>query len=197
MSYRAALPEHQSVLLDRYELADVAMRVVGVASVGTFCAIGLFVTKDDAPLLLQVKEARPSLLEPFAGPSRYRNHAQRVVVGQRLMQGQRDIFLGWTRACGDDQPCYVRRLRDHGWAVVGEELVDDFLAHHAMLCGAALARAHARSGDAAQISGYAGSGGAFDAAIADFAVSYAKQVERDWQMFRQAIEAGIVEARPE
>ena len=193
-SYRLSLPEERRVLLDRYALADVAFKVVGVGSVGTFCAIGLFTTPDDAVLLLQLKEARASVLAPFAGQSRYRNHGHRVVVGQRMMQTTSDIFLGWTEDRGDDQHCYVRQLKDARLAGVGDQLATQMLPHHAELCGRTLARAHARSGDAVRIAGYMGSGGVFDAAIAEFATAYATQVERDWRLFLEAIKIGLIEA---
>ncbi len=118
-SYKLSLPEERRILLDRYELADVAFKVVGVGSVGTFCAIGLFVTRDDQTLLLQLKEAQTSALAPFAGPSLYRNQGQRVVVGQRIMQTVPDIFLGWTEDRGDDQHCYIRQLKDSRLALIG------------------------------------------------------------------------------
>jgi uncharacterized protein (DUF2252 family) len=194
-SYKLSMPEERRILLDRYKLADVAFKVVGVGSVGTFCAIGLFVTADDATLILQLKEARASVLAPYAGPSLYSNHGQRVVVGQQIMQTDPDIFLGWTEDRGDDQPCYARRLKDGHMAMIGTELSEQALPQHATLCGTTLARGHARSGDAARIAGYMGSGGVFDAAIADFAVSYAAQVERDWLLFLEAIKAGVVDAR--
>jgi uncharacterized protein (DUF2252 family) len=194
-SYKFSLPEERRMLLDRYELADVAFKVVGIGSVGTFCAIGLFVTGDDATLLLQVKEARASALAPFAGPGLYANQGQRVVVGQRIMQTTPDMFLGWTADRGDDQHCYVRHLKDGRLASIGSDIAEQALPHHAILCGATLARAHARSGDAARIAGYMGSGGVFDAAIADFAMVYAAQVERDWRLFLEAIKAGVIEAR--
>jgi uncharacterized protein (DUF2252 family) len=196
-SYKLSLPEERRMLVDRYELADVAFKIVGIGSVGTFCAIGLFVTRDDATLLLQVKEARNSVLAPHAGPSLYANQGQRVVVGQRIMQTTPDMFLGWTADRGDDQHCYVRRLKDGRLALVGSDMATQALPHHALLCGATLARAHARSGDAARIAGYMGSGGVFDAAIADFATGYAAQVEQDWRMFLEAIKAGVIEARPD
>jgi uncharacterized protein (DUF2252 family) len=196
-SYKLSLPEERRILVDRYELADVAFKIVGIGSVGTFCAIGLFVTRDDATLLLQVKEARNSVLAPYAGPSLYANQGQRVVVGQRIMQTTPDLFLGWTADRGDDQHCYVRRLKDGRLALVGSDMATQALLHHALLCGATLARAHARSGDAARIAGYMGSGGVFDAAIADFAVAYARQVEQDWRMFLEAIKSGVIEARPD
>jgi uncharacterized protein (DUF2252 family) len=196
-SYKLSLPEERRVLVDRYKLADVAFKVVGIGSVGTFCAIALLVTSDDATLLLQLKEARASVLAPCAGPSLYANQGQRVVVGQRIMQTTPDIFLGWTADRGDDQHCYVRQLKDSHLALIGSDLATQALPQHALLCGATLARAHARSGDAARISGYMGSGGVFDAAIADFAMVYAAQVERDWRLFLEAIKAGVIEAGPD
>jgi uncharacterized protein (DUF2252 family) len=194
-SYRLSLPEEWRILLDRYELVDVAFKVVGVGSVGTFCAIGLFVTRDDHTLLLQLKEAQASVLAPFAGPSLYHNQGQRVVVGQRIMQSQPDPFLGWTQECGNDQQCYVRHFRDSRLSPIGQDLAEDALPYHATLCGVALARAHARSGDAARIAGYLGTGGAFDAAMGRFAVAYAAQNELDWRLFLEAIKAGQIEAR--
>ncbi len=196
-SYKLSLPEERGVLLDRYRLTDVAFKVVGVGSVGTFCAIGLFTTRDGATLLLQVKEAQQSALAPYTAPSIYTNQGQRVVTGQRIMQGQRDIFLGWTQEHGSDQYCYVRQLKDSRLATIGAELTAAALPYYAVLCGSTLARAHARSGDAARITGYVGSGGAFDCAIADFAMTYANQVERDWRLFIEAIKFGTIEARTE
>ncbi len=193
-TYKLSLPEERGVLLDRYRLVDVAFKVVGIGSVGTFCAIGLFATRDDATLLLQLKEAQLSALAPYAAPSVYLNQGQRVATGQRIMQGQRDIFLGWTQEHGSDQYCYVRQLKDSRLASIGGELGDAALAYYATLCGSTLARAHARSGDAARIAGYIGSGSAFDIAIADFAMAYAGQVERDWRQFVEAIKSGLIEA---
>jgi uncharacterized protein (DUF2252 family) len=194
-SYKLSLPEERRILLDRYELADVAFKVVGVGSVGTFCAIGLFVTRDDQKLLLQLKEAQTSVLAPFAGPSLYRNQGQRVVVGQRIIQTVPDIFLGWTEDRGDDQQCYVRQLKDSRLAVIGADLAEGALPYHATLCGVTLARAHARSGDSARIAGYAGTGMAFDSAIASFALAYATQNQADWRLFLEAIKAGQIDAR--
>lgn len=194
-SYKLSLPEERRLLLDRYKLADVAFKVVGIGSVGTFCAIALLVTSDDATLLLQVKEACTSVLAPYAGASLYANQGQRVVVGQRIMQTTPDMFLGWTTDRGDDQHCYIRLLKDSQLALIGNDVAAQALTHHAVLCGATLARAHARSGDPARITGYMGSGGVFDAAIADFAMAYAQQVERDWRMFLEAIKNGVIEAR--
>lgn len=196
-SYRVSLPEEKRLLVNRYELTDVAFKVVDVGSVGTFCAIGLLVTRDEATLLLEMKEACLSVLSPYAGASLYANQGQRVVVGQRIMQTTPDIFLGWTDDPGDDQHCYVRQLKDHRLALVGSDPATQALPHHAALCGATLARAHARSGDAACIAGYTGSGSAFDAAIAEFALRYAAQVQQDWRLFLEAIKAGVIEARDE
>jgi uncharacterized protein (DUF2252 family) len=193
-SYKTSLPEERRILLDRYELADVAFKVVGVGSVGTFCAIGLFVTRDDQTLLLQLKEAQTSVLAPYAGPSPYTNEGQRVVVGQRIMQAVPDMFLGWTDDCGNDQHCYIRQLKDSRLALIGADLAQGALPYHAMLCGVVLARAHARSGDPAKIAGYIGSGTVFDSAIASFALAYAAQNETDWLLFLEAIKAGQIEA---
>ena len=193
-SYMLSLPEERRILLDRYELADVAFKVVGVGSVGTFCAIGLFVTRDGQTLLLQLKEARESVLAPYAGPSIYANQGQRVVVGQRIMQTVPDIFLGWTEDRGDDQQCYIRQLKDSRLASIGTDLAEGALPYHATLCGVTLARAHARSGDAAKIAGYIGTGTAFDAAISSFALAYAAQTKADWLIFLEAIKTGRIEA---
>jgi uncharacterized protein (DUF2252 family) len=196
-AYKLSQPEERGVLLDRYRLTDVAFKVVGVGSVGTFCAIGLFTTRDDATLLLQVKEAQQSVLAPYTALSVYANQGQRVVTGQRIMQAMPDIFLGWTQEYGHDQYCYVRELKDSRLADIGATLADAALPYYATLCGRTLARAHARSGDAARISGYMGSGAAFDAAVAEFAISYAGQVENDWRLFVEAIKSGTIEARTE
>jgi uncharacterized protein (DUF2252 family) len=194
-SYVLSLPEERRILLDRYELADVAFKVVGVGSVGTFCAIGLFVTRDDQTLLLQLKEAQTSVLAPYAGPSVYSRQGQRVVVGQRIMQTVPDIFLGWTEDRGDDQQCYIRQLKDSRLALIGADLAEGALPYHAMLCGVTLARAHARSGDPARIAGYIGTGTAFDSAISAFALAYAAQNRADWRQFQAAIKAGQIDAR--
>ncbi|MGD0108139.1 MAG: DUF2252 domain-containing protein [Rhodopila sp.] len=193
-SYKLSLPEERRILVDRYNLADVAFKVVGVGSVGTFCAIGLFVTRDDQTLLLQLKEAQTSALAPCAGPSVYQNQGQRVVVGQRIMQTLPDIFLGWTEDRGDDQHCYIRQLKDSRLALIGNDLAEGALPYHATLCGVTLARAHARSGDPARISGYIGTGMAFDTAISAFALAYTAQTQADWRLFQEAIKAGQIEA---
>jgi uncharacterized protein (DUF2252 family) len=196
-SYATTLQEDRRVLLHRYTLRDVAFKAVGVGSVGTFCAIGLFTSGDGSPLLLQLKESQESVLAPFAGTSAYANHGERVVVGQRMMQAATDMFLGWTRTPIDGRYFYVRRLKDSRLADIGTQ-IQTALPFYAALCGRTLARAHARSGDPASVSGYAGSGTAFDEAIGAFAVAYADQTEKDWNSFLAAIKAGrIVAAAPE
>jgi uncharacterized protein (DUF2252 family) len=195
VAYAERLQEDRRVLLERYHLRDVALKVVGVGSVGTFCAIALLVADNGAPLLLQIKEAQESVLAPYAGASHYGNHGQRVVVGQRMLQAATDIFLGWTEVAVDGRYFYVRRLKDYRLADVGERLESE-LPFYAALCGRTLARAHARAGDAVAIAAYIGDGNRFDKAVADFAVVYADQSERDWRAFRTAIEAGRITADP-
>jgi uncharacterized protein (DUF2252 family) len=192
-SYAASLQEDRRVLFRRYHLHDVAFKVVGVGSVGTFCAIGLLNSDAGAPLLLQIKEAQTSVLAPFAGASDYADHAQRVVVGQHMMQAAADIFLGWTGAPFDGRFFYVRRLKDARLADLGTRL-EAALPFYARLCGHTIARAHARSGDALAISAYLGEDDEFDRAIADFATAYADQSERDWRAFEAAIKTGRITA---
>jgi uncharacterized protein (DUF2252 family) len=176
--YTASLPPARRVLLDRYRFVDAARKVVGVGSVGTPCAIVLLEGHGDTdPLFLQIKTAGASVLEPFAGPGPYPEPGQRVVEGQLLMQAATDIFLGWTGAY------YVRQLRDMKGGIVPELLEPAGLMALGRLCGAALARAHARSGGAHAIAGYLGRGEVFDGAVEDFAVAYADQTERDYAAF--------------
>jgi len=193
-SYAESLQEERRVLLHRYHRRDVAFKTVGVGSVGTFCAIGLFVSDDAAPLLLQIKEAQASVLAPFAGASDYDNHGERVVVGQRMMQATPDVFLGWTKNRVDGRYFYVRRLKDSRLADLGE-ILEEALPYYAKLCGHTLARAHARSGDAVALSAYMGDDGEFDKAVAEFAMTYADQTDRDWRALLEAIDAGRIEAR--
>ena len=192
-SYSQTLQEDRRVLLQRYHLRDIAFKVVGVGSVGTFCAIGLFVSDDDAPLLLQIKEAQASVLAPFAGASDYANHGERVVVGQRMMQAAVDVFLGWTRNQVNGRYFYVRRLKDSRLANIGA-MLEEALPFYAKLCGRTLARAHARAGDAVALSGYMGEDSEFDKEIAQFAMAYADQTERDWRALLEAIKAGRITA---
>ncbi len=190
-SYGETLQEDRRVLLRRYHLHDVAFKVVGVGSVGTFCAIGLLMSDDEAPLLLQLKEAQESVLASYAGASDYTNHGQRVVVGQRMLQAATDIFLGWTEVPVDGRYFYIRRLKDYRLAEVGARL-EAALPFYAGLCGRTLARAHARAGDATAISAYIDDGNEFDKAIAAFAMAYADQSDRDWRTFLDAIKAGRI-----
>ena len=191
--YHDSLPEHIRVLFDRFHLCDLAVKVVGVGSVGTTCLIALFMAADDDPLFLQIKEAKPSVLEPYAGKSLHENHGQRVVVGQRLMQAASDSFLGWT-VSPRGRHLYVRQLRDMKISAEIDTMDDEGLRRYAEACAWALARAHARSGDAAMIAGYMGSSRTFDEAICDFAGDYADQAERDHKAFVKAIRDGRVKA---
>jgi uncharacterized protein (DUF2252 family) len=192
--YRESLPEDRRVLFDRFQLCDMAPKVVGVGSVGTACAVALFLAAKEDPLFLQFKEAHSSVLEPFAGKSVYANHGERVVIGQRLVQAASDIFLGWTT--GDEaRHFYVRQLRDIKIKPMVEVMEPPDLVNYAEACGWALARAHARSGDAAVLAGYMGKGSTFDEAIADFAVAYADQNERDHQELAKAVRAGRIKVK--
>ena len=194
--YRISLQDDRKVLFDRYRVVDFAVKVVGVGSVGTFCAILLMMAEDDDPLLLQVKEARASVLEPYVGRSVYANHGQRVVVGQRLMQSASDIFLGWAEG-KRGRHFYVRQLRDMKMKPLVEIFNPATMLDYGALCGWTLARAHARSGDPAMIAGYAGKSEALDEAIARFSMSYADQAERDHAAFMNAIRKGRIEAQME
>ena len=191
--YRQSLPEDRQVLFDRYRLEDWAVKVVGIGSVGTRCLVGLFFSSENYPLLLQFKEARRSVLEPYAGKSIYENQGQRVVVGQRLMQSSSDIFLGWTEG-RRGRHFFGRQLRDMKLSAPVEGASPALLKLYAEVCGLTLARAHAKSGDAATISGYLGKSDAFDQAIGSFALAYADQNERDHAALVAAVKAGRVEA---
>ena len=188
-NYRESLPADRRVLLDRYRLVDVAFKVVGVGSVGTRSLIVLFLGDQDEPLFLQVKEARASVLEGVAGPSPWSNHGERVITGQRLLQSASDIFLGWSRGI-DGRDYYVRQLRDCKIAPELVGMTPRALAAYSELCGRTLARGHSKSGDAASISGYIGTGTKFDKAIQRYAIAYANQVEKDFDTFQLAVKAG-------
>jgi uncharacterized protein (DUF2252 family) len=190
--YRDSLSDDRRVLIDRYEVKDYAIKVVGVGSVGTFCAIALLMASEKDPLFLQVKEARPSVLEAYAGKSIYPNHGQRVVNGYRLMQTASDIFLGWAKS-KLGRHFYVRQLKDMKIGAEVELFSTGWMVEYAEFCGWALARAHARSGEPAQISGYLGKSDAFDKAIAAFARAYADQSERDHAILKKAARSGRVE----
>ncbi|MDD5630857.1 MAG: DUF2252 domain-containing protein [Methylococcales bacterium] len=189
--YRATLSEDKRLLLDRYELKDMAAKVVGIGSVGSRCAILLLMGGADDPLFLQVKEAGASVLEPFVGVSPYPNHGQRVVMGQRLMQSASDIFLGWTETVKGH--FYIRQMRDMKMKPQVELFGPSVMNQYAEFCAWALARAHARSGDAAKIAGYLGKKEDFDVALADFAESYADQNELDYKALVQAVQKGRLE----
>ena len=194
-AYLATLDPDRTLLLDRYEFVDAALKVVGVGSVGTRCFVALLAGKADLdPLFLQVKEAQPSVLAPHVGGTRYRNQGKRVVVGQRIMQAASDAFLGWARADGFDT--YVRQLRDMKGSVPLEVARPDDLILYGRLCGAALARAHARAGQPALLAGYLGSSAAFDEALAAFALAYADQNDRDYRSFLDGIRSGRVRSEP-
>jgi uncharacterized protein (DUF2252 family) len=191
--YRLSLPDSVRVLFDRYRLQDIAVKVVGIGSVGTRCLVGLFFSPENHALLLQFKEACPSVLAPYAGKSVYQNQGQRIVVGQRLMQSSSDIFLGWTKGVRGFH-FFGRQLRDMKFSFPVEGAPPKLLKRYAELCGWTLARAHAKSGDAATISGYLGKTDAFDQAIGRFALSYADQNERDHAALKAAVRSGRIKA---
>jgi uncharacterized protein (DUF2252 family) len=195
-AYKQSLADERRVLFDRYRLEDFAMKVVGIGSVGTRCFIALFFSEDNHPLILQFKEANQSVLEPYAGKSVYPNHGQRVVVGQRLMQSSSDIFLGWARGRRGYE-YYIRQLRDMKMSASVDEFSTVQLERYADLCGSILARAHAKSGDAATISGYLGKSDSFDQAMAAFAVGYADQTEKDYAALKKAARSGKVKVLDE
>jgi uncharacterized protein (DUF2252 family) len=192
--YLSTLSDERRTLLERYHLVDVAQKVVGVGSVGTVCAVLLLMGDRDVedPLFLQLKQARRSVLAPYAGPSEYENHAQRVVIGQRLIQEASDTFLGWSRLNARD--FYFRQLRDMKFSADISMLRPKALLGQAELCGLALSRAHARTGDPAFIGGYLGTRDQFDGGVTRFAEAYADQVERDHSALRRAIRRGRVAA---
>jgi uncharacterized protein (DUF2252 family) len=193
LDYKTTVNAARHALLDRYTLMDVAMKIVGIGSVGTYCAVVLLMADENDPLILQVKEARDSVLAPYASKSTYDNHGRRVVEGQRLMQAHSDSFLGWARGPrGRDM--YFRQLKDMKMSPVPEVWMPERALEVAKSLGWVLARAHARSGDAASISGYLGAKDVFDKAIADFAVAYADQTERDHKALVAAVRAGRLEA---
>jgi uncharacterized protein (DUF2252 family) len=191
--YRQSLPHERRVLFDRYRLEDIAVKAVGIGSVGTYCFVGLFFSAENNPLLLQFKEACPSVLAPYAGKSEYENQGQRVVTGQRLMQSSSDIFLGWTRG-QNGRDFFVRQLRDMKMSAPIEGITAASLKRYCRWCGETLARAHANSGDAALISGYLGKSDSFDQAIGKFAVAYADQNAKDYAALLAAYRSGRITA---
>jgi len=193
-AYRATLQPHVRHLLEQFEVVDVARKVVGVGSVGTRAFIVLLQGRDDHdPLFLQIKEATSSVLEGHLPRSRYQQHGQRVVQGQRMMQAASDIYLGWTKG-PDGRHFYWRQLRDMKGAAEVATMTPLGLTLYARACGWTLARAHARSGDPVAIAAYLGPGDAFNRSVADFAERYADQNERDYQEFDEAIRSGRLTA---
>jgi uncharacterized protein (DUF2252 family) len=190
-----SLSEERRVIVMQYRAVDIAQKVVGVGSVGTRCAIVLCLggAEGDDPLIMQIKEAGPSVLEQYVGASPHTNHGERVVVGQHMMQAASDIFLGWSTFNGMD--FYARQLRDMKLSAEIETLVPVEFTAYVELCATALARAHARTSDPAKISGYLGSKDTFDQAIASFAETYADQAERDHAALLAAIKEGRVQAQ--
>jgi uncharacterized protein (DUF2252 family) len=188
--YRGSLVADRRLILDRYQLVDVVMKVVGVGSVGRRCLVGLLMAGDDDALFLQFKEACASVLEPYAGKSRHAHHGQRVVEGQRLMQVASDMFLGWSSIGPLRTHFYVRQLRGPKAKARLEGMNASRFSRYAGYCARALARAHAKAGEAAAISGYLGKNDVFDRAVASFAQRYADQMEADHATLRKAARAG-------
>ncbi len=188
--WRAGLAPEIRALMDRFELRDVAFKAVGIGSVGTFCALGLFADADGGALILQLKQAQESVLEGVAGASPFANHGQRVVVGQRIVQASPDPLLGWSGADADGRCYYVRQMKDARLASVGDRIAAEALKAYAGLCARTLAHAHARGGEAATLAGYMGGGEAFENAVAAFAMAYAAQIRDDFALFSAAIDRG-------
>jgi uncharacterized protein (DUF2252 family) len=196
--YKKTLSLGVSLLLDRFAVVDVAFKVVGVGSVGTVCGIILLMSGKGDSLFLHFKQARQSVLEPYCGANPYEHAGQRVVMGQRAMQAAGDIFLGWATSTGEGKrQFYFRQLSDAKIKPVIEVMKPTNLKNYAGLCGQVLARAHARTGDSAVLTGYMGKSTAFEDAIADFSVAYADQNEQDHAALLKAIRSGRIEARTE
>jgi uncharacterized protein (DUF2252 family) len=198
--YRMSLEFDRRELLEQFELADFARKVVGVGSVGTRAWIALMLGRDGQdPLFLQMKEAEESVFESVLGPSGFSNHGERVVVGQRLMQAASDIFLGWLHVKsgidGQSRDFYVRQLKDWKGSAEIEQMVPKGLAMYGQLCGWTLARAHARTGDRIAIAAYLGGNSSFDRAVLEFSNAYAEQNARDYKALSEAVASGRIEAQ--
>ena len=196
-AYRRTLQPDRRHLLEQYELAHLARKVVGVGSVGTDAWIALFLAREDgSPLFLQIKEAQASVLERFTSKGKFSNHGQRVVVGQRLVQAASDIFLGWERFAwgGAERDYYFRQLRDWKGSVDVNGMTPEGMDVWGRMCGWTLARAHARSGDRIAIGAYLGKSDAFDVAITEFSAAYADTNERDYALLQQAVDNGRIAA---
>jgi uncharacterized protein (DUF2252 family) len=194
--YRETLADDRRALFDRYRYVDSAVKVVGIGSVGTLCMVALFISVAGDPLFLQIKEANASVLEPYAGKSKYGHHGERVVQGQRLMQPASDLFLGWLTG-PRGRNVYVRQLRDVKLSPLVETFDSPRLEIYANACGWVLARAHAKAGGPWAISGYLGSKDQFDEAMGKFALAYADQAEKDHAALKTAVRAGIIDAHLE
>ena len=191
-SYRESLQEDRRLLLDRFKVMDIAIKVVGVGSVGTYCGIMLMMASEHDPLFLQIKQARPSVLEAFTAKSPHDNEGQRVVHGCRMLQSASDLFLGWT--VGElGRHYYIRQLKDMKIKPIVEIFTPSVMLQYADLCGWTLAHAHARSGEPLKISGYLGKGDKFDLAIADFSMAYADQCEQDHDVLMKSVRSGKLE----
>jgi len=196
LRYKETLPPSVRLLLDRYELVDVAKKIVGVGSVGTNCGILLLQSGAGDPLFLQFKEAGPSVLARYAGKGSCKHDGERIVRGQQIMQSASDKFLGWLTGTGEQhRSFYIRQLNDVKLKPQVELAIPSNARQYARYCGRALARAHCRSGDAVVLSAYLGESEVFEESIADFAVAYADQTERDHQALLAAVRAGVVEAQ--
>jgi hypothetical protein len=184
-AYYQSLTDDKKSLLSRYKIEDIALKVVGVGSVGTRCLIGLFSVNNEDAIILQFKEGNRSVLEKYAGESVYANHGERIVNGQRLMQTVSDIFLGWTRT-KDGMEFYVRQLRDMKASANADNFTPKLLLEYATLCGWALAKSHAKAGRSPEITGYIGKGDVFAEAVTEFAGKYADRTEKDYALLREA-----------
>jgi uncharacterized protein (DUF2252 family) len=192
--YKKSLQTDRRHLLERFHFQDAAIKVVGVGSVGTRCFVALFLAEEDDPLFLQAKEARRSVLEPPTGKSLFEHQGHRVVHGQHVMQASSDIFLGWYRNV-NGRDFYVRQLRDMKVSAEIETFNPRILAAYATICGWALARAHAKAGEVEMIAGYLGTKEKFDDALVQYAITYANQVERDFEAFKAAINSGRLKTK--
>ena len=194
--YRSTLAEDKRILLDKFELVDIARKVVGIGSVGTSCGVLLLAGAEKDVLVLQIKEARPSVLEPYAGASKFLHHGQRVVLGQKLMQAASDMFLGWTTGRNQaKRHFFVRQLRDMKVGVNTAYWSKEDFKLNPVVAGEILARAHARAGDAAVMRGYLGKSEDFEDAIGKYGVAYAKQAERDYGVFVSACKSGVLKVQ--
>jgi len=187
--YKGTMQPDRRLLFDQYHITDVALKVVGVGSIGTRCFIALMLNDNQEPLFLQVKEARQSVLEPYIKPSPYQHHGERIVQGQRLMQSASDIFLGWSTG-PQGRHFYIRQLRDKKIAPNVETMNKDLLTTYARFCGRVLAKAHCKTNQGAFICGYIGKGDSFAKAVTNFANLYADQTERDFEEFVKAVRDG-------